>query len=323
MKILALFVFVLFSLNFLVALDLAVSGINIVEPGEPGTIMNLSISIQNIGENTVKTRLPAQISFDNEQSAGSYPLVSLYVDTRLDKAVRPVEIIAVDGTTIEQYPVKEKISYIHKALSGNDLDKTLQEIEMRLELSPTEKVDALKEYKDFYSKDYELSVDGWFITLLPGETAVIDSTVLSYNYPFEETASLESKAHHFNIILDPYDEMGDEKWFNNFQSKVFTVSPTILQGPLSSTSKYPALEENEYFVTRLGCAELKGQKVCSNINEDKTWTVSVNEEKQTYDLYGLMMKWINALFSDSKLADAQKIGNAEVTVYANGYKVKI
>lgn len=323
MKVFALFVFILFSLNFLVALDLAVTKVAITEPGEPGATMNLSISFQNVNEDTVKTRLPAQIYFDNEQSAGSYPLVSLYVDTRIDKAVRAVEIIAENGTKTEQYPVKEKVSYLHKALSGDDLDKKLQEIEMRLELSPEEKTQVLKEYKEFYSKDYELIVDGWFITLLSGETAVVDSTVLSYNYPFEETASLESKTHHFNIILDPYDEMGDEKWFNNFQSKVFSVSPTILQGPSLSTKKYPALEENEFFVTRLGCAELKSQKVCSNINEDNTWTVSVNEEKQTYDLYGLMMKWINALFSDSKLADAQKIGNAEVTVYANGYKVGI
>lgn len=323
MKILALFVFVMLSLSFLAAIDLAVTGVTIAEPGEPGATMDLTISFQNIGEDLVKTRLPAQISFDNEQSTGAYPLVSLYVDTRLDKAVRALKITSADGIETEQFPVKEKVSYLHQALSDEALKIKLQELEIRLEVSPEEKILALKEAKEFYSKEHELEVDGWFITLQPGDTVKLDSSAVFYNYPFEEVSSLESKNHHFNVLLDPYNEMGDEKTFNNFEGKVFSVSPTILQGPTLSTSKYPALEENEYFVTRLGCADLQGKKVCSELNEDKTWTISVNEEKQTYDLYGLLMKWFNGLFSDSKLADAQTIAGTEVTVYVNGYKVKV
>src|SRR3989344_7025631 len=261
MKKLSLLVLMMFGLSYLVlaAPDLAIQEINIAELGEPGAVMDLTIFIQNIGEETVKTRLPAQIYFDNDQSAGAYPLVSLYVDTRADKAVRPVEIISADGSKTEQYPVKEKVIYLQPALSGEILDKKLQEMETRLELSPEEKVKALEEAKEFYSKEHELGVDGWFITLQPEETAKLDSVVLSYNYPFEEVSSLESKSHHFNIMLDPAGEMGEEKIFNNFEGKLFTVSPTILSGPLSSTKKHPALEEGEYFVTRLGCAELKGK----------------------------------------------------------------
>lgn len=301
--------------------DLAVQEIIIAEPGEPGAVMDLSILIQNIGAEVVKTRLPAQIYFDNDQSGGTYPLISLYVDTRIDKAVRAVEIVSADGSKIEQYPVKEKVSYLQPALSGEALDKKLLELEKRLELSAEEKVKALKEAEEFYSQEHNLEVEGWFITLQPEETAKLDSKVLSYTYPFEEVSSLESKTHHFNILLDPEGEIGEEKTFNNFLSKLFMVSPTILKGPLSKTSKSPALAEGEYFVTRLGCAELSGKTVCSKLNADSTWTVSVNSEEQTYDLYGLLMKWLNGLFSDGKLAAAQDLGGVEVTVYVNGYKI--
>jgi len=325
MKRLSLLVLMLFGLSYFVlaAPDLAVQEINIAEPGEPGAAMDLDIFIQNIGEEAVKTRLPAQIYFDNDQSAGVYPLVSLYVDTRADKAVRPVKITSADGSKTEQYPVKDKVTYLQPALSGEALDKKLQEMETRLELSSEDKVKALAEAKEFYSKEHKLEVEGWFINLQPEETAKLDSKVLSYNYPFEEVSSLESKSHHLNIMLDPAGEMGEEKIFNNFEGKLFVVSPTILSGPLSVTKKHPALEEGEYFVTRLGCAELKGKKVCSEMNDGGTWTVSVEGEEQTYDLYGLLMKWLNGLFGDSKLASVQELGEAEITVYANGYKVKI
>ncbi len=316
---------ILFGLSALVLAlpDLAVQEITIAEPGEPGAAMDLNVFIQNIGSEAVKTRLPAQIYFDSDQSGGAYPLISLYVDTRVDKAVRAVEIVSADGSKTEQYPVKEKVNYLQPALSGEVLDKKLEEMEKRLELSAEEKTKALDEAKEFYSKEHNLEVESWFILLQPEETAKLDSKVLSYNYPFEEVSSLDSKTHHFNILLDPEGEMGEEKTFNNFLGKLFTVSPTILTGPLSKTAKYPALLEGEYFVTRLGCAELSEKKVCSELNDNGTWTISVNGEEQTYDLYGLLMKWLNGLFSDGKLAPAQDLGGVEVTVYANGYKIKV
>ncbi len=324
MKKLCLLPLILFGLSSLVLAlpDLAVQEITIAEPGEPGAAMDLNIFIQNIGSEAVKTRLPAQIYFDNEQSGGTYPLISLYVDTRIDEAVRAVEIVSADGSKTEQYPVKEKVSYLQLALSGEVLDKKLQDLEKRLELSPEEKAKALKEAEEFYSKEHSLEVEGWFITLQPEETARLDPKVLSYNYPFEEVSSLESKTHHFNILLDPEGEMGEEKIFNNFMGKLFTVSPTILKGPLSKTSKSPALAEEEFFVTRLGCSELSGKKVCSELNEaDKSWTVSVDGEEKTYDLYGLLMKWLSGWFSDAKLASPEELGGVEVTLYVNGYKI--
>ncbi len=212
--------------SFILALpDLAVQKITIVEPGEPGAVMDLNIFIQNIGAEAVKTRLPAQIYFDNDQSGGAYPLISLYVDTRIDKAVRAVEIVSADGSKTEQYPVKEKVSYLQPALSGELLNKKLQEMEKRLELSPEEKVIALKEAEEFYSKEHSLEVEGWFITLQPEETAKLDSKVLSYTYPFEEVSSLESKTHHFYILLDPEGEMGEEKTFNNFLGNYLLFLP--------------------------------------------------------------------------------------------------
>lgn len=294
------------------------------------------LKVQNIGDTMAQTRLPIVMYWKEIGKEGigtPYPLLSVQTTERVAGAeVKPVKIIAEDGGEKSAVPFKGELVYNASALMPEELEAELTKLKSRLTASGTalEEIEKqLEETKEKLSVRHELTATGWFVKLEAGETLVFDSEQTYSPNDYQITLpvgipSPEKQSWSYVIELDPVGE-ADMNPYNNKYETAFQMEPTIKQGPLAKSEKNPPLSsDKEYFSSVLGCGKLKKKDLCVDVDkEEKFLSITVNGEKQDYELYGLFMNWLSKVFSDGKLTSPKTIGGVEVTIYEQGFKMKV
>ncbi len=293
------------------------------------------LKVQNVGNTVAQTRLPLRMYLQGAtggETVAIYPLLSNQVTERVtDGEVKPVKVIAVDGTEKKETPFSGELVYNASALMPAELEAELAKLQSRLTASGTsseEMEKQLKETKEKLSQRHEQTATGWFVNLEPGEILVFDSEGAYFPQDNKVTfpagiPSLEKQEVNYVVELDPFGE-ADMNPYNNKYETTFQMEPNIKQGPLAKSSQNVALSNGkEYFSSVLGCGKLKETEFCVDMDkEEKFLSITVNGEKQDYELYGLFMNWLSKTFSDGKLTSPKTIGGVEVTIYEQGFKLK-
>lgn len=291
-----------------------------------------TLKIKNVGDQPAKTRLPV-ILYQVGTDKSEFPmfLAHSYVDTRKNTAINPIKIISADGKETTQTPVyEESYTYLAPALTAAEIEKQKQSYLARSEGKSSDEVNqVLSEIEITYGQRHENTIEGYFITLAPGETAVYDTDdtfakVDMVFVPVGEPTLLPFEVT-YNLEVDPKIEGDSNPYNNQFTAKVM-AEPNVIQGPKTETSKNKALaDETEYFsYGSVGCVKIQEKNVCMNIDEkEENIIISVNGQEETYNFYGLFMSWLNKIFSDGKLAPTKNIRGVDVTIYKEGVKLKL
>ena len=294
------------------------------------------LKVQNIGDTTAQTSLPLRMYLQGAtggETIAIYPLLSNQATERVTEGeVKSVKIIAADGSEKNSVPFKGELVYNASALMPAELDAELAKLQSRLTASgitSEEMEKQLTETKEKLSQRHEQTVTGWFVKLEPGETLMFDSDGTYFPQDNKVTfpagiPSLEKQAVNYVVELDPFGE-ADMNPYNNKYETTFQMEPNIKQGPLAKSSQNAALSnDEEYFSSVLGCGKIKETNFCVDVDkEEKFLSITVNGEKQDYELYGLFMNWLSKTFSDGKLTSPKTIGGVEVTIYEQGFKMKV
>jgi hypothetical protein len=335
-KIIGICLLMVFSLSFmaLAGSDLVIEDFKLkADKVLPKESYGYTLEVKNVGDEPSKTRLPVLISPVGVEEPNAHPvfLIQSYVDTRKNTAINPIKVIAKDGTETTQTPVyEENYVYLTDADTPAEIEQRKQSYLARAEGKSSDEINqALAEIEITYGQRYEVAVDGYFITLNPGETAVFD-TDDTFNkadkifVPVGEP-SLVPFETNYKLALDS-DMEGDSNPYNNEFTAKIMVEPNVLQGPQPATPKNKELKDaTEYFsYGSVGCVMLQDKKVCVNVeNVEETIIVSVNGQEEKYNFYGLFMNWLNKIFSDGKLAPTRDVRGVEVTIYPEGVKLKL
>jgi len=282
-KILILFLMFLVCIQVVAASnDLRIQDIRFNEFVDAKTSVDFKIYIKNIGSETLKTGLPVQEYINKEENIGFYPYAALLVNTRNPSiAANSMQIIDENGIGTTVFPSYGEIKYIEQNPNPNrDGD---------------------------IPQPYEVIIEGFYVELNPGDTAVIDTrdAYLDYSLYVPVTKlSLEPYIQEINFIAK---QEGSEE--TRVYPAEIMINPTVKQ-----------LDNNTFFAIDGGCINLNEKEICALAQNDVI-TFSVNDQVQKYDMYGFFWAWLNQVFSDGKLSDPIVIDNVELTVYKEGLKI--
>ncbi len=307
---------------------------------EPGQSYHFTLHIKNVGDETVETGLWTKIWFETQQTP-LYPdkLIQLYAEGRDFTNVKPIEIIAADGSTTTQEAELGDLTYLLPAETPEQVEQRKKAfLERGTEGMTQEEIDAeLEKIEITYSQRHEVTTEELFIELGPGKTAVYDSE-LSYNgygalaFPAGKVEndwpvlSTEEFPITLNMELFPFEP--SEIYNNKMTTEIF-LQPNVKQGPLPASDKNKKLKDaKEYFSSTAGCGMINEKDICVKLLKDEAddmdeqLVVSVDGQEEYYSMYNLFQAWMYKWFSDGKLAQSKTINGVKVTLYENGIKFR-
>lgn len=333
-KIIGISLLLIFCLSFIAAAvpDLVIEDFKLkADKILPKESYGYALKIKNIGDGPAKTRLP-MIIYQEGTEIPKVPsaLAHLYADTRKKTAVNPIKIITAEGKETSQIPKEESYTYQAPASSAEEIEQMKQSYLLRAEgKSPDEINKALSDIEITYGQRHEATIEGYFIILAPGETAVFETedTFAKADKIFVPAGkpSLSPFEITYFLEIDPKQEADNNPYNNKLVAKV-TVEPNVIQGPKPKTPKNKELvDETEYFsYGSVGCIQIKDKNVCLDVNQAEEYAIiSVNGQEEKYSFYGMLMTWLNKIFGDGKLAPTKNIRGVDVTIYPEGIKLKM
>jgi hypothetical protein len=335
-KIFAITTILMFCLSFLViagpdltVMDLTIDADSIV----PGEKYHYTIDVKNVGDVASTTRLAERHYFQGDYSLPSAASLVTQLGSRDKSEISPITIIDANGVESEVLPEDSEITYMSHEESEEQIQERIDGFMVRansLDWTDEQIQEQTDEIQAMFGNPHEVTVDGLFITLGPGETARYDSadSYMEFGALAFPTTSLSNEPIPLTLTfeLDPMLE-SDENINNNVYTKEILMEPNVIQGPAEETEKNRELDdENEYFAYSLGCTTIQSKEICvsgddPNVpDEEEMLVISVDGVEQKYSFYGLMMSWINQLFGNGKLAATETVNGVEITLYDNGFK---
>jgi hypothetical protein len=307
---------------------------------EPGQKYHYTLSVKNIGDMPATTALRTKVWFNMEdEPMQPNKLLSLYAEGRNYQVVKPITVIASDGTESSLETSFGELKYMLPAETPEkiqDRKDSFLERAATLDYSEEEITQTLEEIEIQFSQPHLTTSEEIFITLYADETAVYDSEE-SYNgfgaisFPIGDlendwpVLSTEPIVTILNMKLMPFD--ATEEIANNLYVAQIIMQPNVLQGPLPETETNKELDdESEYFSRTAGCGTINEKYICVHIeNEeaddmDEILTIEVDGQNEYYSMYNLWSAWFFKIFSDGKLAQSKVINGVKITLYDSGLK---
>jgi hypothetical protein len=328
---------ILINISLIIAKpDLIVKDFEIQSNPSYRELLDYKIYIKNIGDEPTITQLVISINTSTDiVSSGWFKIIDALSNNFKNESQRKIMIQKEDGTI--RYQESEEATMIIPGIKGEELEKkiieTLQKKEFAFGLTEEEIYEKfpkeIQYQRDYLSKDLIITSRG--ILIKPGETVVWDTT----NYPkqgirfYKGDYSLEENGEYVDIFLigDYFNYTGmpieDNKENNFFRKYISNIKGGVIKGPHEGSliKRIPSLDENEFFVSNIGCAKISETRICFG-DEAEGLIFSVDDEKEVIAEKNVILEWITKLLKGGK-GPSTKINGIEISSYFGGFKIKL